>query len=41
MTEFGLGHDVQELAPNVQKWQEHGYMFGRAMDASNVAEQAR
>jgi NAD(P)-dependent dehydrogenase (short-subunit alcohol dehydrogenase family) len=38
-TDFGLGHDVQKLEPIVQKWQEHGYMYGRAMDASAVAEQ--
>jgi NAD(P)-dependent dehydrogenase (short-subunit alcohol dehydrogenase family) len=39
LTEFGVGHDVQKLAPIVQKWQEHGYMYGRAMDVSAVAEQ--
>ena len=39
LTEFGDGHDVQKLAPIVQKWQEHGYMYGRAMDVSAVAEQ--
>jgi len=39
LTEFGVGHDAQKLAPIVQRWQEHGYMYGRAMDASAVAEQ--
>lgn len=39
ITEFGVGHDVQKLAPIVQRWQEHGYMYGRAMDVSAVAEQ--
>jgi len=39
LTEFGVAHDAQKLAPIVQRWQEHGYMYGRAMDASAVAEQ--
>lgn len=39
LTDFGVGHDVQKLAPIVQRWQEHGYMYGRMMDVSAVAEQ--
>lgn len=39
LTEFGVGHDVQKLGPIVRKWQEQGYMYGRMMDASAVAEQ--
>jgi NAD(P)-dependent dehydrogenase (short-subunit alcohol dehydrogenase family) len=39
LTEFGVGHDVQKLAPIVKKWQDQGYMYGRMMEASAVAEQ--
>lgn len=39
MTEFGLGHDLQKLAPIVRQWQDQGYMYGRMMDVSAVAEQ--
>jgi NAD(P)-dependent dehydrogenase (short-subunit alcohol dehydrogenase family) len=39
LTEFGVGHDVQRLAPIVKKWQDQGYMYGRMMEASAVAEQ--
>jgi NAD(P)-dependent dehydrogenase (short-subunit alcohol dehydrogenase family) len=39
LTEFGVGHDVQKLGPIVKKWQDQGYMYGRMMEASAVAEQ--
>jgi NAD(P)-dependent dehydrogenase (short-subunit alcohol dehydrogenase family) len=39
LTEFGVGHDVQKLAPIVRRWQDQGYMYGRMMDVSAVAEQ--
>jgi NAD(P)-dependent dehydrogenase (short-subunit alcohol dehydrogenase family) len=39
LTEFGVGHDVQKLAPIVRRWQDQGYMYGRMMDVLAVAEQ--
>jgi NAD(P)-dependent dehydrogenase (short-subunit alcohol dehydrogenase family) len=39
LTEFGVGHDVQKLAPIVRRWQDQGYMYGRMMDVSAIAEQ--
>jgi len=39
LTEFGVGYDVQKLGPIVKKWQDQGYMYGRMMEASAVAEQ--
>jgi NAD(P)-dependent dehydrogenase (short-subunit alcohol dehydrogenase family) len=39
VSEFGFGHDLEKLGPIVQKWGELGYMYGRLMDASAVAEQ--
>jgi NAD(P)-dependent dehydrogenase (short-subunit alcohol dehydrogenase family) len=39
LTEFGVGHDVQKLAPIVRRWQDQGYMYGRMMEATAVAEQ--
>jgi len=39
LTEFGNGHDIQKLAPIVRRWQDQGYLYGRMMDVSAVAEQ--
>ncbi len=39
MTDFGVGHDVQKLAPIVRQWQSQGYLYGRMMDPTAVAEQ--
>jgi len=38
-TEFGVGYDAEKLAPIVRQWQDRGYMYGRMMDVSAVAEQ--
>lgn len=40
MTEFGLDHDMEKLAPIVQRWGELEYLYGRVMDAESVAAQA-
>jgi NAD(P)-dependent dehydrogenase (short-subunit alcohol dehydrogenase family) len=39
VTEFGTGHDLEKLAPIVRQWTDEGYLYGRMMDASAVAEQ--
>lgn len=38
-TEFGLDDDPAEIMPFVRMWHEQGYMYGRVMDATNVAAQ--
>jgi NAD(P)-dependent dehydrogenase (short-subunit alcohol dehydrogenase family) len=39
LSEFGVGEDVAKLMPIVQRWNELGYMYGRTMEATDVAEQ--
>lgn len=39
LTEFGTGHDLAKLAPIVREWVDQGYLYGRMMDVSTVAEQ--
>lgn len=39
LTEFGIGHDVEKLAPIVRQWQDQGYLYGRMMEVSAIAEQ--
>jgi NAD(P)-dependent dehydrogenase (short-subunit alcohol dehydrogenase family) len=38
-TEFGLGHDPEELIPITQRWIAEGYMYGRTMDVASIAAQ--
>ena len=38
-TEFGFGHDAEQLIPITQRWIAEGYMYGRVMDVSAIAEQ--
>ncbi len=39
LTEFGVGLDLEKIAPIVRQWQDHGYLYGRMMEASSVAAQ--
>ncbi len=39
LTEFGFGHDPDQLIPVTQRWIAEGYMYGRTMDVSAIAEQ--
>lgn len=38
-TEFGFGHDPEELIPITQRWIAEGYMYGRTMDVASIAAQ--
>jgi NAD(P)-dependent dehydrogenase (short-subunit alcohol dehydrogenase family) len=39
LTEFGMGQDLEKLAPIVREWKDQGYLYGRMMDVSAVAAQ--
>jgi NAD(P)-dependent dehydrogenase (short-subunit alcohol dehydrogenase family) len=39
VSEFASGVEMAKIARIVQRWVEQGYMYGRAMDAADVAEQ--
>jgi NAD(P)-dependent dehydrogenase (short-subunit alcohol dehydrogenase family) len=39
LTDFGLGLELEKIGPIVRQWQDHGYLYGRVMDPSTVAEQ--
>jgi NAD(P)-dependent dehydrogenase (short-subunit alcohol dehydrogenase family) len=39
LSEFGVAHDPRDIARVVKRWSEEGYLYGRIMQAADVAAQ--